>query len=92
VRQLKKNKNRYDDDDGRTIASMNVDGMPWHAPGAEKNKSVTQTESGAQEKLRGLDRWAFIWGMTKALLLLMAVFLVGYLLFILFCVKVWFAG
>jgi ABC-type multidrug transport system permease subunit len=92
VRQLKKSKKRYDDDDGRTIAGMNVDGMPWYAPGAEKSIPETQIGSGTQEKLRGLDRWAFIWGVTKALLLISAVFLVGYLLFIIFCVKVWFAG
>ena len=26
----KRNKRIYDDDDGRVISPMNVDGMPWH--------------------------------------------------------------
>ena len=28
----RKPRKQYDDDDGRTIANMNVDGMPWYRP------------------------------------------------------------
>lgn len=28
-----KDKKKYDDDDGRVIAKMNVEGMPWYTPG-----------------------------------------------------------
>ncbi|MFA6947475.1 MAG: hypothetical protein WCQ72_00665 [Eubacteriales bacterium] len=30
---MKKNKKTYDDDDGRVIAPMNLEGMPWNNPG-----------------------------------------------------------
>ncbi len=32
----KKQKKRYDDDDGRTIADMNVEGLPWYSKYADK--------------------------------------------------------
>lgn len=79
---------KYDDDDGRTVANMNVDGMPWYA----SNPSNNATEnSGIHGKS---DRWgdlALVWGVLKAALLVTAIFAVGYLLFILFCTLVWFA-
>lgn len=88
---MKKNRKSYDDDDGRTIASMNVDGMPWHMPGAGKSDPEARKDSGPQEKLQGAERWAFTSGMLKAVVLVTAVFVIGYLLFILFCTKIWFA-
>jgi hypothetical protein len=91
VKRLKRKKKIYEDDDGRTIASMNVDGMPWHAAGASKSVSDAQEEPAAHEKLRGPERRAFTWGVLKAVLLVTAVFVVGYFLFILFCTNVWFA-
>ncbi len=33
----KRKKKEYADDDGRTIANMNVDGMPWYNPNKEEN-------------------------------------------------------
>jgi hypothetical protein len=33
---MKRERKKYEDDDGRTIAKMNVDGMPWYASGAGK--------------------------------------------------------
>jgi hypothetical protein len=70
---------------------MNVDGMPWYAPGADRNRPAEGDRSGTQEELRGIDRWAFMWGMLKAILLVLGCFVVVYLLFILFATKVWFA-
>jgi hypothetical protein len=69
---------------------MNVDGMPGHVSGAKKSGPATQEEPGTHEKLRGPEQWAFIWGVLKAVLLITAVFVVGYLLFILFCTNIWF--
>ena len=39
-----KKKKHYDDDDGRTIVNMNVDGMPWYQPHADKNKKVSEED------------------------------------------------
>ena len=33
----KKKKKEYEDDDGRTVANMNVDGMPWYEENKEEN-------------------------------------------------------
>ena len=86
---MKKNRKTHEYDDGRTIAGMNVDGMPWYVGG--KEKSEEQNELNTRQALRGPHRLAFIWGVLKAALLVMAVFIVGYFLFILFCTKIWFA-
>ncbi|MCX4312357.1 MAG: hypothetical protein OSJ83_00645 [Clostridia bacterium] len=37
---MAKKRKHYDDDDGRTIVDMNVDGMPWYQPNRDKNKKV----------------------------------------------------
>lgn len=77
----------YDDDDGRTIANMNVDGMPWYADNPAPN------DNGKEPERSDLGHWgtlSVIWGVLKAALLVTAVFAVGYLLFILFCTLIWF--
>ena len=33
--RMAKKKKRADWDDGRTIANMNIDGMPWYRPGPD---------------------------------------------------------
>jgi len=43
-------KKQYDDDDGRTIADMNVEGMPWyHAEQRRLNRAQSRAE--LQEKI-----------------------------------------
>lgn len=72
---------QYDDDDGRTIVNMNVDGMPWYRPTGEKSD---------RPKLTPRETRSVIAGVLAAALLVCAVFAVGYFLFILFCDKIWF--
>ena len=72
---------QYDDDDGRTIVNMNVDGMPWYRPSDEKSD---------RPKLTKRETRSVIAGVLAAALLVCAVFAVGYFLFILFCDKIWF--
>ncbi len=77
-------------DDGRTIANMNVEGMPWYDKKTEEIKKMNASESDLPE----LDREgksALLWGVIGAALLIAAVFAGAMFLFILFCVKVWFA-
>lgn len=33
---MPRKRKKYDDDDGRTVADMNVEGMPWYNPTAGK--------------------------------------------------------
>lgn len=51
---FKKNKKKYDDDDGRTVANMNVDGMPWYQPNKEENdkkrKKIEELKLSRKEK------------------------------------------
>ena len=76
----------YDDDDGRVIANMNVDGMPWYLEAAHKK----QEQSRSELELTKEETKAVIWGAVKAGLLIAGVFVLGALIFILFCLHIWF--
>ncbi len=82
-------KKRFDpEDDGRVIAPMNVEGMPWYAPRSEA--SAAKSESSAPpERLSRSETRAAVWGMVKAMLLIGGIFILVYLAFILFCTQVW---
>ena len=73
------------EDDGRTIADMNVEGMPWYVP------QRPESPPGEKIRLTAKEQRAMTWGALKAGLLIAAVFGTVYFLFILFCTKVWFA-
>ena len=80
------------EDDGRTIVNMNVEGMPgyrrdldvqvgWQAPEHAKKREMPSARETRMILLASM-KWAFVYSMGFALMLV---------LFILFCVKVWFA-
>jgi len=75
------------EDDGRVIAPMNVPGMPWYM---QRSESSAPPSGGASEPLSRGERFAFAWGMIKAVLLVTGVFFAVYFGFILFCTEVWF--
>ncbi|MBR2970949.1 MAG: hypothetical protein IKC48_04050 [Clostridia bacterium] len=71
-----KNKKQYDDDDGRTIANMNVEGMPWYEPNKEeKDKKKQQMED---LRITRKERRAMIWGAYLAYLPMLLVMLAGF--------------
>lgn len=72
-------------DDGRTVADMNVDGMPWYVPGDEDRTHGGRHEQMTKEELR-----AYRWAALKAALLVAAVFGSAFFLFLLFCDFIWF--
>ncbi len=82
---MPKDKRQEREDDGRTYANMNVEGMPWYRP-----ESPQQPRNEEKVQLSPSEARAAIWGALKAALLVAAVFGVGFFLFILFCDKVWF--
>ena len=88
----KRNKKLYDDDDGRVISSMNVDGMPWYN---EKEKQEKQHEKNTYQRtadeldLTPKEKRAMMGGVFAAALLVAGVFALAGFLFILFCVFVW---
>ena len=42
---MEKKKRTYEDDDGRVIASMNVDGMPWYQRSSSQKLPVRNDSS-----------------------------------------------
>lgn len=88
-----KGRKSYDDDDGRVIANMNIDGMPWYAQDAKKRREENFRKAESASDFSDLSRketWEIIKGATKAGLLIAGVFILGMLVFILFCLFVWF--
>ena len=80
-------KKEYDDDDGRVIAKMDVDGMPWFVRRAYMPRTKSRKE---QAQLSRAERAAITRGVLAAALLVFAVFVVAFLLVILFAKYVWF--
>lgn len=83
-------------DDGRTIANMNVEGMPWYHP--EKGDSIRENGDPAknnapkqtyQDELTPAGRRSMMLGVLGAAMLIAFIFIAVYFLFILFCSKVW---
>ena len=73
-------------DDGRTIANMNVEGMPWYSE--QKNKPENKGENDFMD-LTFKEKRAMMRGILGAALLIAALFLLVFFLFILFCSYVW---
>lgn len=79
-----KRKREEFEDDGRTIANMNVDGMPWYLEKREKQPEQEKIELTKEEGR------AMMGGILKATLLVTLAFGVGLTLFILLCDLVFF--
>jgi len=84
-------------DDGRTIFSMNADGMPWYNPAetvSEQPDAAGQEPRDERKKkpfpLSKRETRYYTWGALKAALLVTGVLCAGIVLFVLFCVFVWF--
>lgn len=79
-----------DGDDGRTVVSMNVEGMPWYQP-----EGIDPLLSDGQERKPGdglTKRQIRMYTLSalKAGLLVALAMIAGMVLFIAFCVYVWF--
>lgn len=74
-------KNRQIIDDHTTIVNMNVEGMPGYIP---PNRAKVETYF-TKSEMRSI-----MFGALKAGLLISAVFSLGLILFVLFCLKLWF--
>lgn len=92
---------KNDDLDRETkIADMNIEGMPWHVKSfadrfrgaGNKPESAQNMHTGDRNMppLSGRETWSLILNAVAAALLIGLIFLGAVLLFILFCVYVWF--
>ncbi len=101
----KKERKQYDDDDGRTIAPMNIPGMPWYVEGPKPKKrksdeplsqaeierqQLMQEDPEAYREMEKRETKLLVSASLKAALLVGLYFTVGILLFLLFCIFVWF--
>lgn len=81
------------DDDGRTVADMNIDGMPWNSSGRIGRHKKQEAEPQLPDDLKPTKRELLTLMLNGALagLVIGLVFALIGLLFILFCQYVWFA-
>ena len=75
------------EDDGRTVANMNVEGMPWYTPSPRDDAPRQDVPC---EPMSREDRRHYILGAVLAALAVAAVFGIAILLFITFCDFIWF--
>ena len=80
----------YDDDDGRVIAPMDIDGMP-HTIARERRAPAqsSQQQGSAPLELTRAEKWSVCLGALKAALLIALVFIVGLGLAILLMIYLW---
>jgi len=86
------NPKEYDDDDGRVICDMDVEGMPWHDRRIRREKraerKMNNTPPGGG--LTKSEARRFTWYAVLAGLTIVLVFAVVWILFTLFATQVWF--
>lgn len=78
-------------DDGRTIANMNVEGMPWYVPGGPVSRKERKKKAAEDPPLTREESRYYTWGALKAALLVTGFLCGGIILFVLFCQFIWFA-
>ena len=76
---MARNPKVYDDDDGRTIADMNVEGMPWY----DRSRRERPESGEPKTTMDRSQRQSTIFAVVMAALLIALVFGVGYFLVIL---------
>ncbi len=79
------------EDDGRTIVNMNVEGMPGYRRTFDARADAHKSEERPKEQLTARETRMVILASVKWAFLFSAGFSLILVLFILFCVKVWFA-
>lgn len=86
---MAKKPKQYDDDDGRVICNMQVEGTPWYEKRAVREQKASKRFDYAPVITRSESRryqlYSMLGGLTVAL-----VFSLTWVLFTLFCVLVWF--
>lgn len=86
---MPKKPKQYDDDDGRVICNMDVDGMRFHDKRVRREQRLTSKITQGDQMTRS-EAQQFTWYAVLAGLLIVAVFSVTWVLFILFCTQIWF--
>lgn len=78
-------------DDGHTITSMNVEGMPWYRPERPDLPPQTDDRRRPGDGLTRRQMRMYTASALKAGMLVTLIMCLGIVLFIAFCVFIWFA-
>jgi hypothetical protein len=84
-----KNPKQYEDDDGRVIANMDVEGMPWH----QRRSIWPERAASSSPQGQGMSRSEarqYTWYSLGAAAIIVGVFSLTWILFTLFCLYIWF--
>jgi len=81
------NPKQYDDDDGRVVCSMDVEGMRWHDKRVRREQKAMRT---AAVQMTRSEMRRYNWYSILAGLSIVGVFSVVWVLFVLFCTQIWF--
>ena len=74
-----------EDDDGKVIAPMDVDGMPWYVERLHRNEAP----QGEPYKMSRKEAWIYILGALSASILMILAFVAVIALFILLLLHLW---
>lgn len=81
-----KKRREYEDDDGRQIVNMNVEGMPWYVP---ESPSASDSKQSEPLELTREEKISLYAGALKAGLLVAAVFIGVYFLVVFLLTRIW---
>jgi hypothetical protein len=86
---MKPQQKKYEDDDGRVICDMDIDGLPWHDKRVRRENRAARNQVQAGQMTRSEAR-RYTWYAILAGLLVVSVFSITWILFVLFCTEIWF--
>jgi hypothetical protein len=82
--------NEYDDDDGRVICSMDVEGMRWHEKkDRREEKGPHKTPTGRGYTMTKTEARQYTFYSLLACLVIVVTFSLTWVLFTLFCTEIW---
>lgn len=84
---------QYDDDDGRVIVNMDVEGMKWHDRGVRREaRAAKRAETAASQgpQMTKAEARRFTWYAVLAGLTIVGVYAVVWAVLLLFMTQVWF--
>ncbi|HPS42170.1 MAG TPA: hypothetical protein PK040_06165 [Anaerolineaceae bacterium] len=84
------NPKQYDDDDGRVVCSMDVEGMRWHDKRVRREQKAMRTAAVQGDQMTRSEMRRYNWYSILAGLSIVGVFSVVWVLFVLFCTQIWF--
>lgn len=86
---VNKTQKHREDDDGRVICDMNVEGMRWFDENARRAEQTARKMPQGNQMTRS-ETIRYTWYSVLAGLSIAAVFSITWILFILFCTQIWF--